>query len=178
MAGSPRQSDPYGRRVTDMVPAPEFDSTLCGTFSFDCFAQPNIGQTLGPLREVVMWRLQYRNFGDYETLVGNLVTDLGGTGRGSIYWFELRSASGSPSSPFQTGIFSPNDGDNRWMGSIAMNGATSAWAIPYQATQNSPLCGTQCAWPRILWAQCEQNEASSREETVNPGHLGGVTIAP
>jgi cysteine-rich repeat protein len=98
----------------------EIDSELCGLFSFNCFPQPN-GQRLDPLREVVMWRLQYRNFGSHETLVGNLTTDVSGTDRGGIRWFELRN-SGSGWALFQEGTYSP-DTDNRWMGSIAMDQA-------------------------------------------------------
>ena len=37
-----------------------------------------VAPRLDPLREVIMWRLQYRNFGLYETLVGNFVTDVNG----------------------------------------------------------------------------------------------------
>jgi hypothetical protein len=65
----------------------EIDSDLCGLVSFSCFPQPGTGVTLDPLREVVMWRLQYRDFGTHETLVGNLVTDVDGTDHGGVRWF-------------------------------------------------------------------------------------------
>jgi hypothetical protein len=100
----------------------EFDSHLCGLVSFYCFPQPGTSTTLDPLREVVMWRLQYRNFGDYETLVGNLVTDVDGTDHGGIRWFELRQTEGSPWDLFQEGTYAP-DAAHRWMGSIAMDGS-------------------------------------------------------
>ena len=61
------------------IPVAEFDSDLCGLVSFFCFPQPGTATTLDPLREVIMWRLQYRNFGTHETLVGNFVTDVTGT---------------------------------------------------------------------------------------------------
>jgi hypothetical protein len=43
----------------------EFDSNLCGLTSFSCIPQPGAGNKvfLDPLREVVMNRPQYRNFG-------------------------------------------------------------------------------------------------------------------
>jgi hypothetical protein len=106
------------------IPVAEFDSDLCGLFSFFCFPQPGTATTLDPLREVIMWRLQYRNFGTYETLVGNFVTDVTGTDQGGIRWFELRrSPSGAGAwTLFQEGTYSP-DADNRWMGSIAMDKA-------------------------------------------------------
>jgi hypothetical protein len=102
------------------VPVAEFDSGLCGFSSFSCFPEPG-GPTLDPLREVVMHRLQYRNFGTYQTLVGNFVTDVDGTDHGGIRWFELRQTSGGWGL-YQEGTFAP-DAHHRWMGSAAMDGA-------------------------------------------------------
>jgi hypothetical protein len=100
----------------------EFDSALCGLFSFSCFPQPGTAQTLDPLREVIMWRLQYRNFGSHESLVGNFVTDVDGNDHGGIRWFELRRSGASAWSLFQEGTHAP-DAAHRWMGSIAMDRA-------------------------------------------------------
>ncbi len=97
----------------------EFDSTLCGQFSFSCFAQPGTGVRLDPLREVIMRRLQHRVFGTRRTLVGNFVTDVNGADHGGIRWFILLS-SGGTWTLFQEGTFAP-DSDNRWMGSAAMD---------------------------------------------------------
>lgn len=106
------------------IPVAEFDSDLCGLVSFFCFPQPGTATTLDPLREVIMWRLQYRNFGMHETLVGNFVTDVTGTDQGGIRWFELRRTPPGTGNwtLFQEGTHSP-DTDNRWMGSIAMDQA-------------------------------------------------------
>ncbi|MBT4521991.1 MAG: hypothetical protein HOC23_18485 [Halieaceae bacterium] len=98
----------------------EFDSDLCGLSSFYCFPQPGSGTTLDPLREVVMWRAQYRNFGTHQTLIGNLVTDITGSDQGGIRWFELRRTSGSWAL-HQEGTYAP-DSIHRWMGSVAMDG--------------------------------------------------------
>lgn len=98
----------------------EFDSDLCGFISFSCFPQPNTTQRLDPLREVVMHRLQYRNFGDHETLVGNFVTDVNKLDHGGIRWFELRKTQGGSWALFQEGSYAP-DQAHRWMGSIAMD---------------------------------------------------------
>lgn len=102
------------------VDVSEFDSDLCGLASFFCFRQPGTANTLDPLREVVMWRLQYRNFGDHESLVGNLVTDLDGTDHGGIRWFELRKNIGTAWQLHQEGTYGPDEA-NRWMGSAAMD---------------------------------------------------------
>jgi hypothetical protein len=98
----------------------EFDSSLCGLLSFNCFPQPGSGTTLDPLREVIMWRLQYRNFGDRQTLVGNLVTDVDGANTGGLRWFELRDT-GNGWALQQEGTFAPPDSTNRWMGATAMD---------------------------------------------------------
>ena len=103
------------------IPVTDFDSDLCGFFSFFCFPQPS-GPTLDPLREVIMWRLQYRNFGPHETLVGNLVTDIDGTNHGGIRWFELRRSGGGAWTLFQEGTYAP-DAHHRWMASLAIDGA-------------------------------------------------------
>ena len=104
------------------IPVMNFDSDLCGLSSFFCFPQPDTQNTLDPLREVIMWRLQYRNFGTHETLVGNYVTDVTGMDRGGIRWFELRKTGGGAWALHQERTHSP-DAAHRWMGSIAMDGS-------------------------------------------------------
>ncbi len=99
------------------IPIAEIDSELCGFFAFSCFPQPSGLSPLDPLREVVMWRAQYRNLGTHATLVGNLVTDVNGANQGGIRWFELQD-SGAGWTLFQEGTFAP-DSDNRFMGSAA-----------------------------------------------------------
>ncbi len=99
----------------------EFDSELCGFFAFACFPQPGTTTTLDPLREVVMWRLVYRNFGAHEVLLGNLVTDVDGTDHGGVRWFELRKVGANPWSLYQEGTYAP-DQHSRWMAAIAMDG--------------------------------------------------------
>jgi len=106
----------------------EFDSSLCGLTSFFCFAQPGqtpgASNTLDPLREPVMWRMAYRNMGTHEALVGNFVTDVDGSNRGGIRWFELRRSGGLAGSwgKFQEGTYSAaGDNLNRFMGSIAID---------------------------------------------------------
>ncbi|MCW9018346.1 MAG: pre-peptidase C-terminal domain-containing protein [Kangiellaceae bacterium] len=106
-------------KVTDIAVA-EFDSSLCGLTSFSCFPQAGSSSNMDPLREVVMFRAQYRNFGSYETIVGNFVTDVNGNDRGGIRWFELRRSGSGPWGLHQEGTYSP-DSKNRWMGSIAMD---------------------------------------------------------
>lgn len=121
----------------------EFDSGLCGFTSFSCFPQPSASQLLDPLREVVMFRLQYRNVGSHEMMVGNLVTDVNGADRGGIRWFELRKSGGGNWTLFQEGTYSP-DATHRWMGAISMDGSGNI-AMSYNVSSGSVQPGIRYA---------------------------------
>jgi hypothetical protein len=94
------------------------DPNMCGG-SRACIPQPSPGYPLDAIADRLMFRAQYRNFGGYETLVANHTVDLGGD-RAGIHWMELRD-SGSGWTLHQDGVYGPADGENRWMGSIAMD---------------------------------------------------------
>ncbi len=101
----------------------EFDSNLCGLTSFACVSQPGSAIILDPVREPVMWRAQYRNFGDSQQLTGSFVTDVDGNDRHGVRWFILERAAGVTTGGWtlqQEGTFSP-DATNRWMSSSAMD---------------------------------------------------------
>lgn len=99
-----------------------FDTELCGYVAFACMDQPSGTITLDPLREVLMFKVQYRNFGTHESIVCNHVTDVDGTDRGGVRWYELRRTGMGPWSIYQQGTYSP-DSDDRWMGAININSA-------------------------------------------------------
>jgi hypothetical protein len=120
----------------------EFDSNLCGLTSFSCVPQPSGANALDPLREVVMFRLQYRNFSSHQTLVGNLVTDVNGTDRHGIRWFELRKT-GANWALQQEGTFSP-DATHRWMGSASMDSAGNIM-VGYNVSSSSVFPGLRYA---------------------------------
>ena len=102
----------------------EFDSDLCGLIAFACASQPGSDTpTLDPLREPIMWRPQFRNFGATQQITGTLVTDVDGTDRHGVRWFILERPGGTASGGWtlqQEGTFSP-DATNRWMSSSAMD---------------------------------------------------------
>jgi len=100
----------------------EFESELCGLFAFACVPQPGSGTQLDPLREPVMWRAQYRNFGAHQAIVGSWVTDVvgGAADVHGVQWLELRNT-GAAWLLHQEGLVSP-DNVNRWMSAIAMDG--------------------------------------------------------
>jgi hypothetical protein len=124
--------------LTATIPVSEFDSTLCGVISTACFPQPGTARRLDPIREVIMWRLQYRNFGSHEALLGNFVTDVDGNDQGGIRWFELRNT-GGPWGLFQEGTYAP-DAHDRWLGSIAMDG-TGNVALGYSISGSTVFPG-------------------------------------
>ena len=123
-------------KIADIQVA-EFDSTLCGLSSYSCIPQPGTNTRLDPLREVIMWRLSYRNFGSRQVLVGNFATDVG-SDRAGVRWFELRKGSGSWSL-FQEGTYAPGN-LSRWMGGIAMDGSGNM-ALGYNVGSSSTYPG-------------------------------------
>ena len=104
------------------LPTDSFDSGFsnsCRAFGNCNISQPGTNRKLDALSSRLMYRLQYRNFGTYSTLVTNHTVDVG-SNQGGVRWYELRN-SGSSWSIYQEGTYAP-DANNRWMGSIAMDG--------------------------------------------------------
>jgi hypothetical protein len=81
-------------------------------------SQPGTGTSLDALNMMLMYRLQYRNFGTYEAMVTNHTVNAGG--RAGIRWYELRKDD-SDWYIYQQGTYSP-DNHHRWMASVAMAG--------------------------------------------------------
>ena len=104
-------------------PIAPFTYTVCGFFNFNCAKQLGTTQRIDVVSEWPMHRFPYRNFGTHETLLGNFAVG-GGLGEvgSAIRWFELR-AIGGVWTLFQEGTHDPGDGHDRFMGSIAMDGA-------------------------------------------------------
>ncbi|MGD2116557.1 MAG: hypothetical protein PVG07_16000 [Acidobacteriota bacterium] len=100
-----------------------WDSTVCGFFQRNCIGQPKRGggEGLDPADELQMYRAQYRSFTGYDALVLNTTVDSDGNDTAGVRWAELRN-DGSGWSLYQEGTYAPADGENRWMGSAAMNG--------------------------------------------------------
>jgi len=103
------------------IPVTAFDSTLCSASRGACVPQPDAGPDLESLAGRMMHRLQIRDFGSYRTMVTGHTVDVGG-GRAGLRWYELRESTGTWSL-YQEGTFAPNDGEFRFMPSVAMNAA-------------------------------------------------------
>ena len=124
---------------TYIIPTANVDPTVCAA-SPACINQPGTTVNLHDLADRLMHRLQYRNFGAYQTLVGNHTVDTNSpAGRAGIHWFELRNT-GSGWTMNQEGVYGPADNSttSRWMGSIAMDGAGNV-ALGYSITDDVSL---------------------------------------
>lgn len=107
-----------------VVPTAAFDSVFpCSggtTPSRNCIGQPGTTTKIDILsyRQRPTFRLAYRNFGTYESLVTSQSVEAQ-TGIAGMRWYEVRSPNTTPTI-FQQGTYSP-DTVNRWMGSVAMD---------------------------------------------------------
>jgi len=117
--------------VNTLTPA-NFALVPCSPGIRDCIPQPLTSMKLDALSNRPMHRLQYRNFGDHQTLLTNQTVDAGG--RAGIRWYELRKTTGGWSIR-QQGTYSP-DSNYRWMGSIAMD-ALGNIALGYSVSSSS-----------------------------------------
>jgi hypothetical protein len=113
-------------RLAVQLPVASFDSVFpCAPTSRDCLPQPGItnpAQFLDILsyRQRPTWRLAYRNFKDYETLVTNQSVEAL-PGVSGVRWYEIRRDASGAYSLYQQGTYAPNDGVHRWMGSVAQD---------------------------------------------------------
>ncbi len=82
-----------------------------------CIPQSGTTNQLDSLADRAMYRLAYRNFGSYESLVVDHAVTVGSTV--GMRWYEIRTPNTTPSL-FQSGTYSP-DSTYRWMGSIAQD---------------------------------------------------------
>jgi hypothetical protein len=113
--------------LNTQLPTASFDSIFpCGpTSSRDCLPQPGIPvgdpRTLDILsyRQRPTFRLAYRAFKDYDTMVTNQSVEAL-PGVAGVRWYEIRRV-GNTYSIYQQGTYAPDDGIHRWMGSIAMD---------------------------------------------------------
>ncbi len=85
-----------------------------------CVPQPGTAVKVDDLSNRLMWRLQYRNFGDHQALVTNQTVN-SGNNTAALRWYELRST-GTSWNIHQQNTFAPAGNDYRWMGSAALDG--------------------------------------------------------
>lgn len=107
--------------LATQLPVAQFDSTFPCNGGRTCIPQPGTTNKIDILsyRQRPTFRLAYRNFGTFETWVTNQSVQAS-PGVAGVRWYEIRRVD-DQISLFQQGTYAPNDGVNRWMGSIAMD---------------------------------------------------------
>lgn len=113
------------KTTTTVNPSP-FDTNPCSVFTggFSCMPQAGNGGGLDGIPEVIMHQAHYRNFGSHESMVFNFLVDVtAGQDLGGIRWIELRRIGNGNWEIFQEGTFAPDDGKDRFMGAICMDGS-------------------------------------------------------
>lgn len=106
------------------ITVPAFNDMLCSNQQA-CIPQPYPGATLDAVSDRLMPGLGYRNFGGHEELVANqtVTASTSGNPPSGIRWYELKTSSAGAGdwSLVQSGTYDPNDGNSRWVGSMAMD---------------------------------------------------------
>lgn len=159
------------------VPQPPVVGGLCTHQS--C---PNPDQKLDSLPDRLMFRLQYRhgfdsNVGEFEAMVSNHTVNVGDDAtpnRAGIHWFQLTRTPNSDWSVNQENIYAPDDGNSRWMGSIAMDEAGNI-ALGYSIS--SPTLFPSIRYTGRKWndplGHLPQGETTVVAGTGSQGHPAG-----
>ena len=165
-------SQPAASTFTPAVlPTLPFNSNICGG-SQECVPQPGTTEKLDSLAYgYLMYRASYRNFGDHEAIVLNQTVDAGG--RAGIRWYELNRR-GAGWGIAQQSTYAP-DGDWRWMGSMAMDGAGDI-ALGFTASNGTSTFPSLRAVGRL--AGDPANTLPRAETTLIPGGGGRTDGAP
>lgn len=118
----------------------ELDANVPVTFwstSISGIPQPSTTKKLDAITDRLMFRLQYRNFGTYQTMVTNHTVSVSGIA--GVRWYEFRKTGSDPWTVYQQGTYSP-DNTHRWMGSAAMD-ANGNIAIGYSVSSSTVFPG-------------------------------------
>ena len=125
--------------------------------------QPGTTRGLDAVSDRILYRLQYRNFGTYQTLVTDHSVNVA-TNQAGIRWYELRN-SGSGWSIYQQGTYAPTT-DNRWMGSIAMDGGGNL-ALGYSVSSST-------VYPTIKYVGRYKNDPLGQMTTTEKTIIDGT----
>jgi hypothetical protein len=113
----------------------ELDSNFTCPDGFGCLTQKYDGSgnlsTLDPLKEVVYYKAQYRNFKSHQSIVGSFATKLTDNNAG-LRWFELRKGA-EGWGLHQEGMVPSSDKNSRYMAGAAMDGDGNL-ALAYMIT--------------------------------------------
>jgi hypothetical protein len=105
------------------IPVAPFVRPQCVYGYGDCAPQAGGPQQLDVLGDRLMFRMPYRNFGSYASIMLN--SSVRADTRIGVRWYEVRIPRGGTPSLYQQGTYAPDDGTShplwRWMGSIAQD---------------------------------------------------------
>ena len=107
------------------VPTAPYDSNPCSVdgAGFSCVPQGGSGGGLDGLPETIMNQPHYRNFGAYESVVLTFLVDAtAGDDLAAMRWVEMRRSPGAAWEVYQEGTYAPDDGLDRYAGTIAIDG--------------------------------------------------------
>ncbi|MDO8366550.1 MAG: hypothetical protein Q7T20_07140 [Saprospiraceae bacterium] len=141
-------SNPGESSITgpDKVFPTPFETKVCfGGGLFDCIEQPDgNAPRITALENIIMYRAPYRNFGTYESVVFNHVSDVSGQvgegGDAAVRWYELRKQGAGDWQIYQEGTYAPDLVTNRFMGTICTDEAGNI-ALGYSAASQSLFPG-------------------------------------
>ncbi len=139
-------NDPDDTEVTTTnVETSPFDGYPCSDFSgngnFPCVPQPGNGGGLDAIPEIIMHQAHYRNFDEHQSMVMSFITDVtNGQNLSGIRWVELRKEGVNEWELYQEGTFSLDDGLDRYMSSIAMDGEGNI-ALAYNVSSEEEFVG-------------------------------------
>jgi hypothetical protein len=139
----------------------------------DCIPQTGTSVTLDSYGDRLMYRLAYRNFGNYQALVANHTVQVGtSSNQTGIRWYELQNT-GSGFGVLQQGTFAP-DSSYRWMGSIAMDGVGDI-ALGYSVSSSdmSPSIRYTGRMPSDPSGQMESENDVLSAAGITPGSATG-----
>ncbi|MFN2505054.1 MAG: Ig-like domain-containing protein, partial [Acidimicrobiales bacterium] len=156
------------------LPIPQFQQ-VCGYLE-SCIPQPNTLARLHSFSHTVMFRAAYRNFGTHESIVFNHTVDVNGADHAGVRFYEVRGLGAAVPVVAQQGTYAP-DGDNRWMGSVAMDRVGNL-AVGYSvaSAQTFPsvrYTGRLASDPPDALTRSEQSLVEgSGSQTAEPGRWG------
>ena len=139
------------------LPVNAFTTNLSGCI------QPGTTVKLDALNDRMMYRLQYRSFAGYSTLVCNHTVDISSTIAG-IRWYELRKTTGNWSI-YQQGTYSLSDNNSRWMASIAMDSIGNI-AMGYSVSGST-------RYPSIRYTGRKNNDVLNQMTMAEKGIFNG-----
>lgn len=136
--------------------------------SRDCIPQPGVSSAyyLDALGDRLMYRLQYRNFGNQESLVVNHTVWADQTDRAGLRWYRILLSGTTECATFpciwQEATHAPNDGLYRWMGSAALDN-TGTLCVGYSLSSST-------VYPSIAYACWLSNGTYDGEQSMHTGN--------